>query len=72
MYGVANERVRRVDLENNQRQLVSVPTLEAPPDLGVRARSWVVILPVEHLVHTVVARDEDGNALERWRLPWAE
>jgi hypothetical protein len=28
--------------------------------------------PIDQLVHTIVPRDEDGEALEHWRLPAAQ
>jgi hypothetical protein len=34
-----------------------------PNGLGIRARFWIVVLPVDQLVHTIVPRDEDGKAL---------
>lgn len=72
MYGPAAPNVRRVDLENNDGEIVRVATIAAPEELGVRARFWISVLPNEHLVHTIVPRDESGKALEHWRLRIAQ
>jgi hypothetical protein len=69
LYGVANPTVTRVDLENeNDGTVVSVPTFAAPAESPVRLRLWVAVLRLDQLVHTVVPRDKDGEALEHWRL----
>jgi hypothetical protein len=70
--GPAAENVRSIDLENDDGRVVRVPTIAAPKELGVPARFWIAVLPIEHLVHTLVPRDEDGKALERWGLPIAQ
>lgn len=70
--GPAAENVRSVDLENDDGRVIRVPTIAAPEGLGVPARFWIAVLPIEHLVHTVVPRDEDGKALEHWHLPIAQ
>jgi hypothetical protein len=70
--GPAAENVRSVDLENDDGRVIRVPTIAAPKDLGVPARFWIAVLPVEHLVHTLVPRDNHGKALEHWHLPIAQ
>jgi hypothetical protein len=72
MFGPAAPNVRNVDLENNDGRVLRVPTHALPDSLGVSARFWIVVLPLDHLVHTIVPRDENGKALERWRLPIAQ
>jgi hypothetical protein len=73
MYGPAAESVRHVDLENNDSgRVIRVATLPAPEGLGVRARFWFAVLRADDLVHTIVPRDEEGAALEHWRLPTAQ
>jgi hypothetical protein len=67
LFGVTNPNVSRVDLENdNDGTVVSVPTFAAPKDLAGRVRLWVAALRLDQLVHTVVPRDKDGEALEHW------
>lgn len=66
VYGPANSRVMSIDLVADEKYVVTVRTFAGPP--GVRARFWVAVLPLGHLVHTLVPRDRNGNALERWRL----
>jgi hypothetical protein len=68
MFGPAAANVANVDLENNDGRVIRVPTQSVPKGLGIRARFWIVVLPTNHLVHTIVPRDEDGKALEHWRL----
>jgi hypothetical protein len=70
--GPAAENVRTVDLENNDGRVIRVPTIAAPEGLDRAARFWIAVLPIEQLVHTVVPRDEEGKALEHWRLPIAQ
>jgi hypothetical protein len=71
-YGVANLRVARVELVNeNDGTVVSVPTLPGPPDYPFRVRVWVAVLRLDQLVHAVVPRDLEGDELERWELPTA-
>jgi hypothetical protein len=71
-YGVANEKVARVELEDtNDDTVVSVPTFAPPDDFPVRVRFWVAALRLDQLVHTVVPRDKHGEELEHWRLPTA-
>lgn len=72
LFGTAAPEVRRVDLESNDGTVVSVPTFLGPSDFGVPARFWVSVLRLEHLVHTLVPRDAEGNELERWELPQAQ
>jgi hypothetical protein len=72
MFGPAAPNVRYVDLENEDGRVLRIPTLPAPDGLGVDARFWIAVPPMEQLVHTIVPRDEDGKALERWRLPIAQ
>lgn len=67
-YGSAAASVRAVDLETNSGT-VRVATTAQPPGLDANARFWIVELPVDQIVTTVVPRDEDGHALEHWRLP---
>jgi hypothetical protein len=68
-YGVANERVARVELENtNDGTVVSVPTFAPPNELPVRVRFWVAALRLDQLVHVVVPLDREGDELERWEL----
>jgi hypothetical protein len=73
MFGPAAANVRTVDLENIvDRRVIRVATHRVPHEIGVRARFWIVVIPVDQLVHTIVPRDENGKALERWRLPTAQ
>lgn len=73
MFGPAAPNVHSVDLENNNEgRAMRVRTLPVPEGLGVKARFWIVVVPPDELVHTIVPRDEDGEALERWRLPMAQ
>jgi hypothetical protein len=73
MFGPAAENVRTVDLEDDlKKRVLRVRTIPLPNDLDVPARLWIVVIPVDHLVHTVVPRDGDGKALEHWRLPIAQ
>jgi hypothetical protein len=72
LFGVANPRVTRVDLENeNDGTVVSVPTFPGPDQSPVRLQLWVAVLRLDQLVHTVVPRDKDGEALEHWHLSTA-
>jgi hypothetical protein len=71
-YGPAAADVRRVDLEGDHGLVVSAPTFAGPSDLGVNMRVWVAVLRLDQLVHTVVPRDENGHALERWHLQEAQ
>jgi hypothetical protein len=72
LYGAANPKVTRVDLENtNDGTVVSVPTFAAPEGFPVRARFWVAALRLDRLVHVVVPRDKDGDELERWEMMMA-
>jgi hypothetical protein len=69
LFGVANPRVTRIDLKNeNDGTVVSVPTFDGPDQSPLRLRLWVAVLRLDQLVHTVVPRDRDGDALEQWRL----
>ena len=72
LYGAAAPDVRQVDLESTDAPTVSVRTFAGPEGLGVPARFWVAVLPLGHLVHTLVPRDADGDALEHWRLEHAQ
>lgn len=72
MFGPAAANVRELDLENEDGRVICVSALAAPEGLGVPARFWIAVVPMEQLVHTLVPRDEDGTALERWRLPIAQ
>jgi hypothetical protein len=73
LFGPAAPDVRTVDLENNNNgRVLRVQTHPLPDSLGFRARFWIVVLSAEQLVHTIVPRDEDGKALEHWRLPIAQ
>jgi hypothetical protein len=68
-FGVANEKVVRVELENtNDGTVVSVPTFAPPGDFPVRVRLWVAVLRLDQLVHVVVPHDREGDELERWEL----
>lgn len=72
LVGVANPKVTRVDLENeHDGTVVSVPTFAGPDESRVRVRFWVAVLRLDQLVHTVVPRDKDGDALEHWHLSTA-
>lgn len=71
-YGPAAPNVARVDLENNDGRVVSVPTFPGPPSLKAPTRVWVAALRLDHLVHTLVARDKDGKVVERWELEIAQ
>jgi hypothetical protein len=73
LFGVAHANVSRVDLEDeNNGTVVSVPTFAGPSDQGVQVQLWIAVLRLDHLVHTVVPRDKEGDALEHWRLPIAQ
>jgi hypothetical protein len=73
MFGPAAPSVRTVELENIvDRRVIRVATHPIPDEVGVDARFWMVILPVDQLVHNIVPRDENGETLERWRLPTAQ
>lgn len=72
LYGPAAANVHTVDLEGSDGRAIRVPTHAIPDEIGLDARFWVVAIPPDQLVHTIVPRDEDGNALERWRLPTAQ
>jgi hypothetical protein len=72
MYGLAAPNVRRVDLEGDHAVVVSLPTFAGPSTLGVNVRVWVAVLRLDQLVRTIVPRDENGDALEHWRLPEAQ
>jgi hypothetical protein len=72
MFGPSAANVREVDLANEDGRVIRVPTMAAPEGLGVPARFWIAVVPMEQLVHTLVPRDEDGKALEHWRLPVAQ
>lgn len=73
MFGPAAPNVRTVDLENIlDRRVIRVPTHQIPDEVGLDARFWIVVIPPDQLVHTIVPRDENGKALERWRLPTAQ
>jgi hypothetical protein len=72
MYGVAAGGVRYVDLENNDGEVIRVPTIDQPQGLDADARFWVVELPVDHIVNTLVPRDNHGKALEHWHLAIAQ
>jgi hypothetical protein len=68
-FGVANEKVARVELENtNDGTVVSVPTFAPPNEFPIRVRLWVAAVRLDQLVHVVVPRDQDGEALERWEM----
>lgn len=72
LYGVANPRVARVELVNeNDGTVVSVPTLAGPAQYPFRLRFWVAVLRLDQLVHAVVPRDSRGEELERWEMPQA-
>jgi hypothetical protein len=71
LFGPAAPNVRHVDLESRDGTVVRVATFAGPPDLGVRVRLWVAVLRLDHLVHTIVPRDDEGEALEHWHLPSA-
>lgn len=68
LYGTAASNVARVDLVSDDGTVLTVPTFPVSDDLGVPARLWVAVLRLDHLVHTIVPRDKDGEALERWEL----
>jgi hypothetical protein len=73
MLGPAAPNVQTVELENDvDRRVIRVPTHPIPREVGVDARFWIAVMPVDQLVHTIVPRDENGEALERWRLPTAQ
>jgi hypothetical protein len=72
MFGPAAANVQEVDLENEDGRVIRVSTMAAPEGLGVPARFWIAVVPMEQLVHTIVPRDAEGRALEHWRLPIAQ
>jgi hypothetical protein len=72
VFGPAAANVREVDLENEDGRVLRVSTMAAPEGLGVPARFWIAVVPMEQLVHTLVPRDAEGNELEHWRLPIAQ
>jgi hypothetical protein len=72
LYGLAAPRVRRVDLEGDHGKVVSVRAFPGPSQLGVNVRVWVAALRLDQLVHTIVPRDANGDALEHWHLPEAQ
>jgi hypothetical protein len=71
-YGPAAPNVAEIDLENDDGRIVKVPTFEGPPSLPAPTRLWVAALPLTHLVHSIAARDAEGNLLERHELPIAQ
>lgn len=72
VFGPAAPNVHSVDLENPyEGRTIRVRTQPLPDSLGVDARFWIVVLAPHELVHTIVPRDEDGSALEHWRLTMA-
>jgi hypothetical protein len=71
-FGPAAPNVTHVDLENDDGSVVRVRTFPGPPNLGAPTRLWVAVLRLDHLVHTIVPRDKDGNALEHWHLEIAQ
>jgi hypothetical protein len=73
LFGPAAANVRTVELEDNVAgQAIQVETHPIPAEVGVDARFWIVAVPPDKLVHTIVPRDEDGAALEHWHLPSAQ
>ena len=73
LFGPAAGNVYSVDLENDiEGRAIRVPTHPLPDSLGVDARFWIVVLPPNELVHTIVPREADGSALEHWHLPMAQ
>jgi hypothetical protein len=73
VYGPAAANVHTVELQDSVGgRSIRVPTHAIPDEVGVDARFWIVAVPPEQLVHTLVPRDEDGDVLERWRLPTAQ
>jgi hypothetical protein len=73
LFGPAAPNVHTVDLENNNEgRTIRVRTQPLPDSLGVDARFWIVVVPPDELVHTIVPREADGSALEHWRLPIAQ
>jgi hypothetical protein len=72
LYGLAAPKVRRVDLEGDHGMVVSVPAFPGPATLGVNVRVWVAAVRLDQLVHTIVPRDANGDALEHWHLPEAQ
>jgi hypothetical protein len=69
LFGPAAPNVRQVDLQSNDGTVIRVPTFPGPNDLGVHVRLWVAVLRLDHLVHTIVPRDANGEALEYWNVP---
>lgn len=68
VYGTAASNVARVDLESDDGTVVTVGTFSVSDDVGLPARLWVAVLRLDHLVHTLVARDTDGNVLDEWEM----
>jgi hypothetical protein len=71
-FGTAAPNVAEIDLENDDGRIVKVPTFEGPSSLPAPTRLWVAALPLTHLVHSIAARDAEGNLLERHELPIAQ
>jgi hypothetical protein len=73
VYGLAAAKVHTVELEDSvDGVVIRVPTHAIPDKVGLDARFWIVAIPPDQLIHTIVPRDEDGDALERWQLPTAQ
>jgi hypothetical protein len=73
LFGPAAAKVHTVELEDSvDGRAIRVPTHQIPDEVGLDARFWIVAIPPDQLVHTIVPRDENGKALERWRLPIAQ
>lgn len=69
--GPTAPNVARVDLIVRDGRPISVPTIPAPKGLDLPLRFYVAVLPAHELIHTLVPRDANGNALEHWELPEA-
>jgi hypothetical protein len=57
--------------ESEDGTVVSVPTFPGPTDLTVPVRLRIAVLRLDHLVHTIVPRDQNSDALEHWDLELA-
>jgi hypothetical protein len=68
VFGPAASDVARVGVELAGGRVVETETVEAPPALHTRLRFYAVALPQRTAVSALVARDERGAMLERWRI----
>lgn len=72
LFGPAAREVERVDLESDDGSVVRARTFDGPSNARVPGRVWVAVLPLDRLVRTLVPRNRDGDALERWDLEVAQ